>query len=509
MKKVFALLVAVCAVSGVFAQMPTLSAGTEQAAAFDKGSISIIGSDAAHVYVIHDNKVITGQKVELQVFDLSGNLQAKAEVIPPGSEGVMGDSKLYRTSVVGGGGVIKFSEGWLKSSKTSSYLAQMITPAGELGDYVTLDEGPAAGQMRAPHYYPEVSPDGTKLGVLTAYGFEKNTNAKVRVSMFDAKTLNKLWSKDLDLGIPSQKGKVYGFAVDNSGNAFVHRNAKIDKKVMKQMCYTTDGKKMKKYELKTERPYMNASDFGHDANGNVVFAGFCGEKNNTRYNAVYVARFDGTGTLTAEASTAAKSIETPGISGTSSLPEFKLRGIAGLENGVVAVMAENTITESKSIEGQLGVYDYTYHKGNVVVFGFAADASLAWETTVEKSSKISVRGRDAWFDSFAWGVLNGKLTMVYNVQNLGDPFTDNDGKIYKYTDTFGYYTMYPAFMDQIDASGAKSYGNLKHGKMLPSLTFNNTTSMALIGEGSAGTAQGLMLLQGTNAYSKIKVATLR
>ena len=50
-----------------------------------------------------------------------------------------------------------------------------------------------------------------------AYGIEKGMNARVNVAVFDAKSLDKVWEKELDLQIPSQKGKVYNFAIDNNG----------------------------------------------------------------------------------------------------------------------------------------------------------------------------------------------------------------------------------------------------------------------------------------------------
>lgn len=488
-----------------------VTSGAAQDIPFPEGHSEMLGSDGTSIFVLHDNDVMLSTKVELQIYGADGNLRSSTEVVAPGSEGVMGDSKLYRTTIYGGGQALKFSEGWQKAGKMSSYLVQRIAATGEMdADYTTLIEGPASGQMRAPQYYPVVSPDGSKLGICAAYGIEKGMNARVNVAVFDAKSLDKVWEKELDLQIPSQKGKVYNFAIDNNGNAYVHRNAKIEKKIFKQMLYTTDGKSMKKHELATGRPFMNESMLGHDGDGNVVFAGLCGPKKGTRYDGLFFAHFDaGSRAMTASKLHEPESIQTPGVSTSGALPEFKLRGIAGLPGGISVVMAEEVATLSKSVEGQMGVYDYTYNKGKVLLFGMKSDASQAWANTLDKSTEIRVRGKDSEWDSFGWGVVNGQLHMVYNILDVPRDWTDNNGKQYHTPSTFGNYAMYPTFLEVVGPEGRKAHAQLKYGMPLPGLTFNNNTRMGLYPSATTGSAAGLLMLQRTPAPGKCKVAILR
>lgn len=494
----------VLAALGCAALAQTITNGPEQSVPWDKGHSEMLGSDGTHLFVLHDNDVMTNTRVELQIYDMAGNLANTTDLVPPGSEGVMGDSKLYRKSVFGGGHVLKFSEGWKKAGKMSSYLVQTAGSDGSMSDYTTLVEGPAAGQMRAPNYYPVVSPDGSKLGILTAFGFEKNTNAKVEAAVFDARTLEKIWEKSIDLQIPSQKGKVYEFAIDNNGNAYIHRNAKIEKKVFEQLIYTTDGKRVKKLQVAKDRAYMNASIFGHDAAGNVVFAGLCGPKNAKRYDAVFFAHFDsGSREMTGSKTTDSPTIAKPGTS-SSGQYEVKLIDIVAMD-GATVVLAEEQFRAMKSVEGAPGTYNYTYEKGRVLLMGFDNSGSRLWENTIDKASTIRTTEYDPGFDGFGYGVVGGKLHLVYNILDIRFPFTDNDGRTYRMREEFGAYATQPAFLEVLDAKGAKQHAQLKYGKPLVSLTYTNTSYMGLYPGAVVATPAGLAYMQRSKAPGKCRV----
>ena len=156
----------------------------------------IIYSDSTAFYVLRDNKSVSNQQVYLEKYDNKYQMLYSLEIIPPGSEGVMGNSMLFRTLLAGKYKFYSFSQGWNKETGKGSYNVKTITPDGKMdAEGKELESLTAEKQMNAGFHHPSLSPDKSKLLILTDMPFEKDGKEKIRLRVFDAQTLTELWTK--------------------------------------------------------------------------------------------------------------------------------------------------------------------------------------------------------------------------------------------------------------------------------------------------------------------------
>ena len=180
----------------------------------------IIHSDESGFYALRETNSFLNKKCWIEKFDVSFNQVFSKEFDV--NEGVMGKSLTYRFMLPSKENFLLFYDSWDKSQMKASLMVRKINLDGELEkDQVELEMMTAQKQMNSGNYSAVTSPDKTKLLVLSEFPYEKGTMEKVRLSVFDALTLKKIWAKDITLNNESKRTLNNEILVDNNGNAFM------------------------------------------------------------------------------------------------------------------------------------------------------------------------------------------------------------------------------------------------------------------------------------------------
>ena len=86
-----------------------------------------------------------------------------------------------------------------------------------------------------------LSPDGSKLLVLSELPFEKGTKESVRLACFTLPVIDRIWQHGQTLDWDADKGLHNEVVVDNSGRAYLFKKT-WQKPVWQYALYATDGK---------------------------------------------------------------------------------------------------------------------------------------------------------------------------------------------------------------------------------------------------------------------------
>lgn len=253
----------------------------------------------------------------------------------------------------------------------------------------------------------QVSPDGSRLAVISELPREKEGMEKIVVTVFDEK-LKQIWKKDYTFPYESSKVPDNEVLVNNEGVVFILKKIPIKKAFDQYSVFTfsDNGKSVAEKKIELDNGFAISSwKHAFTAGGNLQVAGFYYMDKKVGIN---VETPDGTFFLGVNAATgeltAAKSarIRSAGIKA--------IQLLAMPDNGWV-LTGESITERSTPKPGAPFEYNYEYKSGNTHVIKLGADGTFQWDYSITKD--ISTAGDGGrLLHSYAW-IRGGDVNVLY------------------------------------------------------------------------------------------------
>ena len=479
----------------------------------------IIRSDESGFYALRETNSFLNKKCWIEKFDVSFNQVFSKEFDV--NEGVMGKSLTYRFMLPSKENFLLFYDSWDKSQMKASLMVRKINLDGELEkDQVELEMMTAQKQMNSGNYSAVTSPDKTKLLVLSEFPYEKGTMEKVRLSVFDALTLKKIWSKDITLNYESKRTLNNEILVDNNGNAFLLKLIDGEKQRFEHVLFTLNSANQtwKSNTIFQDERLFTSHLFKMDAEGNVVIAGFYSTKNERKLEGTYYVRCE------KDLVAAATVYEPFGVSFLSQhmsakkaaepnahIGEQQIKDLVFLSDGAGILITENAYSSTTSYPSAAAapakpITKYNYHYEAGLFFCLEKNGKKRWANTIQKSqSELELDENQNQFGSFVYGLVNDRLFLLWNNTRLtpntipAQSWTEKDGKEYYKNQEFGEKTHHPTFMYVLEPNGKITYEEKKFGLPLFSMHKNAIFRMSMYPGVFQTVEDGILLMSEMNS----------
>lgn len=258
-----------------------------------------------------------------------------------------------------------------------------------------------------------VSPDGTKLAVLSELPYEKEGMEKCVVTVFDEK-LKQSWKKEYTFSYESAKAPKNEIIVNNDGVVFIVKKIAI-KKAFDQFAvftFSDNGKSITEKKIELDNGFAISSwKHAFTAAGNLQLAGFYYMDKKVGIN---VETPDGTFFLDVKAATgeltASKSAKVRSAS-------IKAIQLLAMQDKGWALIGEAITEKSTPKPGAPFEYNYEYKTGNTYVIKIGPDGAFQWDYAVTKDIGTAGDG-GRLLHSFAW--VNGSEVNVLYMDRLSN-----------------------------------------------------------------------------------------
>jgi hypothetical protein len=470
----------------------------------------IIHANEGGIYAIKSSGPITNEKLKLVKYDPQYKKVSEKEMIPAGSEGVMGNSLLHRQFLYANNKFLKFSLGWKKDEGKGYYYVQDVSLDGEISaDGIRLDEAPAEKQLKAANYSIALSPDGKKLMILTEMPFVKKTKEKARVKAYSTDDWKQLWSKDIAFENVVERVPFNEIAIDDKGNGYLVKRVKNADKTFGHTLFTfkdSDGS-MKKMELNSDGKMIPQMNLGFNSTGQFIISGFYSTDDKykiegTAYFRVNPAGFAvETSKIEPFGTKVLGSFLSPKAASKASASLYKYDMLEAFQraDGSTLLMAEYRDQTKSAIEnsGTPPKYNYTHMSGKILLIAIGSDGSRKWNQCIKKNQKVTNTYSEKIWDSFCYDFRNDKLTILWNnFETVGGfgAWTEPDGTKYKKMDVFSDNTVYATWMYEVGADGMVKYSDRKYGLPMANMHQKNMFKMNLSPRVFYSTPKGLIIM---------------
>lgn len=391
----------------------------------------------------------------------------------PDGEGVITDYTMFREILSLKDKFLVFYSGLKRTDKESFFQVKIMSLNGELDktakklESLTVDNPINSGSFKVT-----LSPDKSKLLLLTTFPQKKDEKYKIRARVFDTQTLKELWVKEVSLAFDSKKGGSDNILIDNAGNAYITERYVNETKKYAFDLYTYNAQttEWKGVTLNTDGKIISdQTRFMFTPTGDVLFAGFLYTKSPYSYEGLFYVRINGN-SQTIEAS------RTCGF-GDTALKEkddqqfynWKLRSVVPQSNGNILIVAEDESYTQTSTGAGTFEYTYNYTTNNIKVACLQPDGNRAWVRTIPKHQTTTVPDEYRRWDSFVYGMRNDRLYIFYNNTGvstmINTGWKEPDGTICKKKD-FCFNTGWKTFLYIVEPNGELTYGDRLYGQPL-------------------------------------------
>lgn len=311
----------------------------------------------------------------------------------------MGDANIYEGVFALKDKMVMFKSEYSKSSgaKMSYIYAYPFDVTGKRQKKVSLTSFAAESAFNSGNFGVNVSPDGTKIAVISELTYEKDGMEKCTVTVFD-NTFRLLWKKDYTFGYESSKAPKNEIFVNNNGTAFILKQINLKKQFDQFSLFTFSGEGKTVTEKKIDLGngfVVSSHQELFTAAGDLVMAGYYYLNKKVGIN---VETPDGTFYLRVSSSNgdllAAKI--NPNIVGT-----IKAIQLLALPDNTVCLVGEKQIVNTTPTSGKPGEYTYSYNYGNAYLIKLADDGSQVWSYKINKDMK-SVSDGGRFVSSYSW-----------------------------------------------------------------------------------------------------------
>ncbi|NLJ82139.1 MAG: hypothetical protein GX330_03330, partial [Bacteroidales bacterium] len=401
----------------------------------------------------------------------------------PLSNELIGGELVFRNVLPFKNKIVAFYSGYKKDTKESYFVARNILPNGEVENKDTkLESILAKSRTNSGTFNVILSPDKSKMLLVTSFPSVKDKKYRVRVKAFETENMTELWTKETDLNFDSKKGDVRTSLIDNTGNAYItgiHNSGKIYEYFLWTYNAATLQWKENIIDTKEKRISEDQQQLIFDALGNAVFCGFLYTGHKENFNSIFYVRVNGQ-TLSVETNVK-MSFGDPALKEKDEIAftRWKLRGVLSQSNGNILVIGEDEFNSSSKPDPQAApgsfIYIHQNHSKNIKVLSVKPDGTRNWIRTIRKDQKYTTNDPTSKINSFVYTLIDDRLFVVYNNLSLPQTLTipawswkEPDGASYNYKN-FVEKTEYPTFLYIIEPNGNLTYDNLKYG--LPLFNF--------------------------------------
>lgn len=453
---------ALCFGKALIAQEPIVKWGepvTSTSNAIKKESILKTGEEGFYILSYVPNDIRSGYI--LDKYDMDFKIRTSTDILQ--TEGVMGDALHYTKIIPFKDKVGVIYTGYKKSTGESYCQIRDVGKEGKMDrEGVIIERITAEKAINPGSFDITVSPDYSKMLIVTTYSYAKGQNAKLRLKVLDAKDRNELWRKEIELDFDSKKGGIERYLVDNEGNAYIAVKSSLPGGKQQYDIYTYRKSDSQWDRLK---PDMGQKWFGKqnhmdfNSQGDVVFISFLSDAVVQYYDAISYVRINGK-TQKAEANnlvglTGGEEDKYEGIG-----LNWVIKGIASQSNGTVLIITEDEIVNRSSVPSQPAPeYIYKYKTKDIRVFDLLPDGTKAWSTTLHKNQECTVKNSNERWDSFVYTVVADKLYILYNNSEVARVWhaKNKSAQVPYLFKEFATNTQLPVFLHIIEPDGSVTY----------------------------------------------------
>lgn len=495
----------------------------------------ILGHDESGFYVMKESGPVSNHHIWLEKYNNAYKKLYSVDVSP--APGTFNDGQYFNKLLFAKSKFLVFSQTWSKDKAKSGFNVREVALDGTIGEKsVDLDEHPAEKQLKMGDFIVSLSPDKSKLLILSQVGFEKGSMEKAGLKVYDVGTWKELWKKEIDFAVEASRNPKNKIMVDNNGDAYLYKETSLEKGVFKRTLYTynTVSSKLEEKNIDFGAVYAPYVDLRFNSKGDLVLSGFYTHSNNMEMAGTYYFRIDGkTKAIVGQKNESlGKDIfsnfmnEKNAVKPTASLDNFKFHdALIRSDESTLFVIEYSTLSKSAVANtGGAGVmpeYDYTYTSKEVVLICVDKDGNRKWHKVFSKQQNENTRNPNRRYDSFVYGLFNDEFVIIWNHIDLnkmlipvvmGVPaWEETDGKVYKKHIEFGKMVPYAPFMDVISSTGEQRYKNLKFGLPLKKMHESSPFEMSMNTNVFYQMEDGIILYSETNAdgrrikFGKIKL----
>lgn len=311
----------------------------------------------------------------------------------------MGDANIYEGIFPLKDRMVMFKSEYSKASgaKMSYIYAYPFDAAGKRGKKTTLISFDVESASNSGNFAVNVSPDGTKIAVISELPYQKDGMESCIVTVYDDQ-FKQLWKKNYTFAYESSKAPKNEIFVNNNGVAFILKQINL-KKAFDQFSlftFSSDGKTVteKKVELgngftiATYKTLFNAA-------GDLQLAGFYYMNKKVGVN---VETPDGSFFLQVAAANGDLSAAKINPAGRGNIVATQL---LALPDGNLALVSEHQAVKSSPVPGKPLEYTNEYIVGTVHLVKLGTDGSELWHYKYDKLMRTAGdKGRLG--NSFAW-----------------------------------------------------------------------------------------------------------
>jgi hypothetical protein len=439
----------------------------------DAKGYRILGSDASGYYTLRTSGPITDQETVIEQYNAAMVWLASIQI--HGSQGVMGDSKLHRQTVLLNGKILTFHDRWCKADLACYFSVIPYEMSGTVLEEVVLDKQAAEGMLKTPTFKIALSQDQSKLMVLDEIPFEKGLKEKIRIKVFSTTDFQLLWSKDMQLETESERYPDNFISVDNKGTAYLYKHVKLPTKehLYQLIIAGKEGTKTEKIDLQTYFP----TDFKMvwDTDGSLMIGGTLATQGQHAGNweRVWALKANENGIVFNKVTPLSQTIlrtqlsEKQAAEPNAKLSDMKLRTVLVRKSGGIMLLAEE-FRSTKTATGQSAspVYEYSLEYGKIDIIVINGEGTELWSNVVQKKQNEKTMDEEKYFGSFACHTLNDKLYLVWNYTNwetlIGIPFRfwrDKSDQKIDIDNLYGKKAVHPTLLTVLNADGTFAFAD--------------------------------------------------
>ncbi len=326
----------------------------------------------------------------------------------------MGDANIYQGVFALKDKLVMVKSEYSKASgaKMSYIYAYPFDVTGKRQKKVQLTTINAESAFNSGNFGVNVSPDGTKIAVISEQPYDKEGMERCTVSVFDEQ-MKLLWKKDHTFPYESAKAPKNEIVVNNTGVVFIIKRIPVKKShdQFSVFTFSENGKAIVEKKIELDNGFT-ISTWKHlfTAEGNLQVAGFFYMNKKVGIN---VETPDGTFFLDVKAANGElKAIKSNKVrSGAIKASQF-----LAMDNGFILV-GETVYEKSNPKPGAPLEYTYEYSTGYNHVIRLGADGAMQWDYELKRNIRSGGDG-GRFLSSYCW--LNGSDVNLFFTDELSN-----------------------------------------------------------------------------------------
>jgi hypothetical protein len=340
------------------------------------------------------------------------------------------------------GKIILFTSFYDKATEMNTAFAQEIDENGKISkEFVEVDQIKVSSKRNNGNFAFALSDDSTRILVYHNPPFEKYADEKFSYKLFDTE-MNLIWEKKFSLPFKDKNFTIGSYEVDNDGNVhmlarIVLPNTETGLKKIKQalnpsysfrvISYYHKQDEIKDFELAlptkgSAKKYVNDITFNVNSKGDVICAGFYGNKAGSGINGAFYMRVDrSTREVVAdgykefgkdflgEFMSARKAKKNKG------LYNYDLKYLITREDGSATLIAEQyyvvVVCSTNPKTGQR-TCSYHYYYNDIIAVNVNSAGAIDWCTKIPKRQHSVNDG--GYYSSFIFSLKDHNMFFMFN-----------------------------------------------------------------------------------------------